>query len=187
MRDLGFQAQSWRTKRRVILVMQEQLGELFMHNFFIVTNFKKEVLNADAVLDDCRERGTMEGHIGEHQSVIDGFLSSTNRSKRRIKGKQPLQRSKPIDLERVNAVALLLHGLAFNLLNTARLLAGSLAVIEEAPGLHLRRARGLLPAVTGRIVVSARRATLIVSEHTAAIWANLWKALRKIEPQPAAS
>ena len=183
--DLEFQAQTWKEKRRVILVVQEQPGELFMHSFFIVTSFKKEELDADAVLDYYRERGTMEGHIGEHQSVIDGFLSSTNRPKRHVKGKQPVQRSKPIDAQRVNAVALLLHGLAFNLLNTARILAGRSAVIEEAPGLHLRRARQLLLAVAGRFVVSARRATLIVSEHTAAIWAKLWKALRRIVAQPA--
>ena len=185
--EVQYRALTWQEKRRVILVVQEKPGELFLHSFFIVTSFKKEELNADAVLGYYRERGTMEGHIGEHQSVIDGYLSSTNRPKRHIKGKQPVQRSVPIDPERANAAALCLHGLAFNLLNTARILAGMSVTITDAPGLHLRRARQLLLATAGRMVVSARRATLVVSEQTAAIWARLWKALLRMSPQPVVS
>jgi len=138
------------------------------------------------VLDDYRERGTMEGHIGEHQSVLAGGLSSTNRLKPQIKNYRIMERTEPIDAERANAAALFLHGSAFNLLNTLRLVAGTLGKVDETARLHLRRAREELLAVAGRVVASARRATLVVTSRTAALWSRLWKALRRLEPIAAA-
>jgi len=91
--------------------VSEKLGE--GHSFFLVTSFTREELDADAVLDDCRERGTMEGRIGKHQSVPDGRLSSTRRPKSRIRNYPVKERSEPIDAERANAAALLRHGIAF--------------------------------------------------------------------------
>lgn len=99
-------------------------------------------------------------------------------------------KAKPIDAEAANAAALCLHGLAYNLLHTLRLLAGDsgkVMAIYDPAKLHLRRARARLLAVAGRVVVSGRQATLIVSEKTAAIWGRLWKALRRLTPVPAAS
>ena len=186
--ELVYQAGTWKRPRRVILVVQERPDELYLHTFFIVTSFDKSVLNADQALDYYRERGTMEGHIGEHQSVINGFLSSTNRRKSQIKNGPVQEHSEPIDAVSANAACLCLHGLAYNLLNTLRLLAGhsgKIMAVEDPARLHMRRARGLLLAVAGRIVVSGRRATLIVTEKAAAIWGRLWKALRRIEPVPA--
>jgi len=126
-----------------------------------------------------------EGHIGEHQSVINGFLSSANRPKSKIKNFPVQERSEPIDAEAANAAALCLHGLAYNLLNTLRLLgghSGELVAVEKPAGLHLRRARARLLAVAGRVVVSGRRATLVVAEQTAVIWSRLWKALLRLTP-----
>jgi len=183
--DIEYRAEFWKETRRVVLVVQERPGELYLHTFFIVTSFTKEELSADAVLDFYRERGTMEGHIGEHQSVLHGMLSSTNRPKTHIKHRRIKERTEPIDAERANAAALCLHGLAFNLLNTLRLLAGNSGDVDQPAGLHLGRARACLLMVAGRIVVSARRVTLIVSAKSAAIWGRLWKALRKLVPQPA--
>lgn len=165
--------------------MHEKPGELFLHTFYIVTSFTKEDLNADSVLDFYRERGTMEGHIGAHQSVLRGRLSSTNRPKSHIKHSEIKERAEPIDAEAANAAALCLHAIAYNLFNTMRLLAGKSGLVDEPAGIHLRRARASLLAIPGRIVVSARRATLIVSEKTAAIWGRLWRALRRLERQPA--
>jgi len=101
----------------------------------------------------------MENHIGEHQSVIDGFLSSSNRPKSKINNFPVQVRSKPIDAEAANAAALCLHGLAYNLLNTLRLLAGDsgkVMTINDPAKLHLRRARARLLAICGRVVVSGR-------------------------------
>jgi hypothetical protein len=176
--ELSYRAATWQEPRRVILVVAERPGELYLHSFFIVTSFTKQDLDADAVLDYYRERGTMEGYIGEHQSVLDGRLSSTRRPKSRIQNYRIRERSAPIDAERANAAALMLHGIAFNLLNTLRLVAGASGKVDEPARLHLRRAREELLAVAGRVVVSARRATLVVTSRTAA----LWKAMRRLEP-----
>jgi hypothetical protein len=77
---------------------------------------------------------------------------------------------------------LALHGIAFNLLNTLRLLGGSSGKVNEPARLHLSRTRRELLAVAGRVVVSARRAPLVVTAKTAALWGRLWKALRRLEP-----
>jgi len=74
--------------------------------------------------------------------------------------------------------------IAYNLLNTLRLLGGMPGRVDENSGLHLGRARRILLNVAGRLIISARRATMIVSERTAAVWARLWKAMRRHAPQP---
>ena len=131
------------------------------------------------MLDFYRARGAMEGHIGEFQSVIDGSLSSTNRKKKLYRRKPVANPATPIDPERVNAPALCLHGLAFNLLNTFRALAGASDYNDEPPELGLRRARKLL-LVAGRIVVSARRAAL-------ESWRRAWSRLEAFHPPPIAN
>jgi hypothetical protein len=180
--ELRYRAETWQAPQRVILVVCERPGELFWDSFYIVTSFTEEELSADAVVDYYRDRGTMEGHIGEHQSVVNGRLSSTNRPKSHIKHFPIQERSTPVDTECVNAASLALHGIAFNLLNTLRLLVGESGKVHEPACLHLGRARRELLAVAGRIVVSARRATLGVTAKTAALWGRLWKALRRLEP-----
>ena len=180
--ELCYRAATWQKPRRVILVVCERPGELYLDSFFIVTSFTEEELCSDAVVDYYRDRGTMEGHIGEHQSVVNGQLSSTKRPKSHIKHYPIQERATHVDAERVNAASLALHGIAFNLLNTLRLLAGESGKVDEPARLHLGRARRELLAVAGRIVVSARRATLVVTKRTAALWALLWKALRRLEP-----
>ena len=123
--EIEYRALTWKKARRVVLVVVETPGELFLKSFFIVTSFTKEELCDRDVLDFYRARGTMEGHIGEFQSVIDGSLSSTNRKKKLYRRKPVVSPATPIDPERVNAAALCLHGLALNLLNTFRALAGA--------------------------------------------------------------
>ena len=142
--EVDYQAGTWDKSYRVVLVSHERPGELFLHTFFIVTNYPTRVLDSGQVYDHYRERGTMETHIGEHQSVVEGFLSSSNRPKTTINNHPVQKRSKPIDAQAANAAALCLHGLAYNLLNTLRLLAGEsgkLMAIYEPSKLHLRRAR----------------------------------------------
>jgi hypothetical protein len=128
----------------------------------------------------------MEGHIGEFQSVIDGSLSSTNRKKKLYRRKPVAKPATPIDPERVNAAALCLHGLAFNLLNTFRALAGASDYIDEPPELGLRRARQLL-LVAGRIVISARRATLVIMDAALESWRRAWSRIEAFHPPPIAN
>jgi hypothetical protein len=184
--EIEHRAETWKKARRVVLVVVETPGELFLKSFFIVTSFTKEELCDRDVLDFYRERGTMEGHIGEFQSVIDGSLSSTNRKKKLYRRKPVANPATPIDPERVNAAALCLHGLAFNLLNTFRALAGASDYIDEPPELGLRRARQLL-LVAGRIVISARRATLVIMDAALESWRRAWSRIEAFHPPPIAN
>ena len=184
--EIEYRALTWERPRRVVLVVVETPGELFLKSFFIVTSFTKEELCDRDVLDFYRERGTMEGHIGEFQSVIDGSLSSTNRPKK-LYGRKPVaNHAAPIDPERVNAAALCLHGLSYNLLNTFRALSGASDYIDEPPELGLRRARQLL-LVPGRIVISARRATLVIMDAALESWRRAWARLGELHPPPKAA
>jgi len=49
--ELSYQADSWKKPRRVVLVVQEKLGDLFPHGFFIVTNLKDYECSAQTLLD----------------------------------------------------------------------------------------------------------------------------------------
>ena len=179
--DIRYRALRWKEPRRVVLVVEEVPGELFLKTYFIVTSFSPEDLCARDVLDFYRARGTMEGHIGEMKSVIAGRLSSTNRTKRRYARQEIVRRAVPVDPERVNAAMLCLHALSFNLLNTFRSLAGESPFIDEPAEMHLRRARVLL-RVPGRVVQSARRATLVIRDVALTAWATVVGRLRKLRP-----
>ncbi len=184
--EIEHRALTWEKPRRVVLVVVETPGELFLRSFFIVTSFSKEEKCGRDVLDFYRERGTMEAHIGEMKSVIDGRVSSTNRTKARYARRAVVKRAKPVDPERVNAAALCLHGLAFNLLNTFRTLAGSSAYIDEPPEMGMRRARRLL-LVAGRVVVSARRATLVIMDAALEAWGRVAARIQGLRPPPEAA
>jgi hypothetical protein len=181
--DIEYRALTWKEKRRVVMVVVETPGELYLRSFFIATSFTKEDLCARDVLDFYRERGTMEAHIGEMKAVIGGRLGSTNRRKTQYSKRTVACHETPIDPERVNAAALCLHGLAFNLLNTFRILAGASDFIDEPPELGLRRARELL-LIPGRIIVSARRATLVIMDAALESWQRAWNRIQSLHPPP---
>jgi len=180
--EIDYRALRWKEKRRVVLVVVEQPGELFLRSFFIVTNFDTGDLCGRDVLDFYRERGTMEAHIGEMQSVISGRLSSTNRKKSSYKKLPVTHHEVPIDPERVNAAALCLHGLSFNLLTTFRSLAGSSDFIDEPPELGLKRARTLL-LTAGRVLVSGRQATLVIRDVAMSGWRRVMDRIAGLYPR----
>ena len=162
------------------MTVQEWPGELYLHTFFIVTSFSPEELCARDVLDFYRARGPWRAHR-ELQSVINGAL--TARTGPRPTSSTRRSRSAPPRSTRgANAAALLLHGIPYNLMNTLRLLGGTSGYPDEPAGLGLRRARSTLVALAGRIVVSARRAKLIVSQRTAALWARVTGRIRRLSP-----
>ena len=179
--DIEYRALRWPEARRVVLVVEEVPGDLFLKTYFIVTSFTEDELCARDVLDFYRARGTMEGHIGEMKSVLAGRLSSTNRRKRRYARREIKKHVKPVDPERVNAAVLCVQALGYNLLNTFRSLAGTSAFIDEPAELHLRRARALL-VVPGRIVRSAGRATLVIRDVALAAWQSVVERLRQLRP-----
>ena len=182
--EIEYRAATWKRPRRVVLVVVDAPGELFLNSFFIVTSFNEEELCGRDVLDFYRTRGTMEGHIGEMKSVIEGRLSSTNRQKSRYAEHEVRHHAEPIDPERVNAAALCVHAIAYNLLSTFRSLAGESDFIDEAPELGLKRARRLL-RIPGRIVISSRRATLVIKDTALALWRKVTGRIRELHPLPA--
>lgn len=142
-------------------VVIETPGEPFLKSFFLVTSFLREQLCGQDVLDFYRERGTMETHIGEMKSVVNGRLSSTNRKKTRYAKSEIAEHAEPINPERVDAAALCMHGLALNLLNTFRSLAGASELIDDPPTHYTQRSQDsplgpLVPKVQPQAAISAR-------------------------------
>jgi hypothetical protein len=184
--NVSYQAATWKEPRRVVLVVQERPGELYLHTFFILTSFSKEEMSADETADFYRERALMENHIGEHQSVLNANLASTNRPKTHIH-RQPISKAEvPIDAFGANAAALLLHGISYNLANTLRCLVDLGIEIEGAGGMHFTSVRRLFLAIAGRFVVSSRRIILRVPEVMMKVWSELWDALGMIPCHAAA-
>ena len=184
--DVAYQASTWMAPRRVVVVVQERPGELYLHTFFILTSFTEDEMSADETVDFYRERALMENHIGEHQSVLNANLASSNRPKTHINRKAVKNAEKPVDTFGANTAALLLHGIAYNLANTLRCLVERGIRIAGAHGMHFKSVRRLFLAISGRFVISSRRITLRVSEVMMKIWSELWEALGKIPHHAAA-
>ena len=84
----------------------------------------------------------------------------------------------------MNAAVLCVHAIAYNLLSTFRSLAGESDFIDEAPDLGLKRARRLLH-IPGRIVISSRRATLVIKDSALALWRKVTGRIQELHPLPA--
>lgn len=163
--DLEYQAKSWQRPRRVIVVVQERQDDLFLHHFVLITNATKNAWSAQQLVDDYRQRGTMEGRIAELQSVLMPALSCTQRSE---------GRADPSNVQFRNAATLVLFALAYNLTHSARVVCVRATKIAHA----LDRLRKKLLVVPALVVVSARRATLAVNAAVADLWARFLVALK---------
>jgi hypothetical protein len=184
--ELAYQAESWSKPRRLVLVVVERWdqgqGELFLDYFFLVTSWNSREREGVDVLAFYRQRGTMEGHLGEFSSVLAPALSCTSRPKSHVRGKPPKETSEPRDAEAANAATFLLYGLAYNLANAARGILNREAPRKDGSGWHLVSLRECLLAVAARVVVSARRATVILQEHVADLWQTFWRGLDRLRP-----
>jgi hypothetical protein len=169
--ELQYQAGSWSRSRRVVLVVQEQPGELFLHHFFLLTNWNARQMPGEDLLDFYRQRANMEGYIGELKSVLSPALSCTTRRKQHYRGNKvhaaPSERNAAV----ANTVTFLLYAFAYNLANSARRV-----VADRLPGTHgaepsLRRLRDRFIRSPGRLILSARHATLIIAARARCIWA----------------
>ena len=165
--ELEYRAGSWTEPRRVVIVVQERKDELFLHHFVLVTNASKRDWPAERLLADYRQRGTMEGRIGELQSVIAPALSCA------LRGEDRSVRDASV-VEFRNAATLVLFALAHNLAHSTRL------VYERATKnpCSIDRLRKKLLAVPALVVVSARRATLALNAIAADAWTRFLKCLR---------
>lgn len=178
--ELSYQAEPWSKARRVVLVLQQAPDELFPHFFFLLTNWSAEQTPAVALLDLYRQRGTAEGHLGELMSVLEPALSSTRREKSHYRGEEPKQRYASQDPFAANEVKLLLNALAYNLMHVARCLLE--AVTNQ--GWSLSRFLKRILRVPARILVHARRVTIVINSRSAIHWRQLCSALRRLHWQP---
>jgi hypothetical protein len=181
--EMTYQAKGWSRSRRVVLVVLEREEELFLHHFWLITNWTPEQMDGPALLGEYRERGTAEGHQGELKSVLAPLLSSTVRPKGSYAGHAVANEYPSVDAFAVNEVRLLLNALAYNLMHAARTLTEE----ATAQGWGLVRFRERLLKVAARVLVHGRRATFVISRGVAELWAALWRQIGKLEWAPAPS
>jgi len=171
--EMRYRAGSWSQERRVVLVVLERADELFLHHFWIITNWTVEQMSGLALLEHYRERGSAENHMGELMDVFDPALSSSPRTKSNYRGRRIKDAAPPCDSFAHNETILLLNALAYNIAHVARVL------IETATGegWSLRRLQERVLRVAARILVHGRRATLVIGQASASLWRALWSKL----------
>jgi hypothetical protein len=173
LHEMTYRAESWSRERRVVLVVQEREDDLFLHHFWLITNWTQDQMDGQALLEEYRERGTAEGHMGELMSVLKPALSSTERPKKTYAGHEPAVLSKPIDAFAVNEVRLLLNAWAYEAMHVCRTL------VEKATGegWGLQRFRERCLKVAARVLLHARYVTVVIASTSADLWGALWQQL----------
>ena len=91
-----------------MLLICERPGELFLHYFWPITSWPEEQVDAEALLELYRERGTAEGHLGELKSVLESALSSSPRPKNHYRVEELKKRYGSCDAFAHNEAILLL-------------------------------------------------------------------------------
>lgn len=177
LHELSYQAQTWEQPRRIVVVVQERPAELFLHHFFLVTNYTAEQMSAEELLEFYRQRGNAENFIGELKSVLEPALSSAVRTKQHYRERAPGQRYESVDSFAVNEVRLLLNALASNVLHGLR----QMLVAATGQGWSLQRMRERVLRVGARVVVHARRAVIVINQAHARVWNKLWGKLSHFE------
>ena len=68
--EFSHRAGAWSGARRLVLVVLEREDELFLHHFWLVTNWTAAQMSGEALLAHYRQRGTAEGHFGELMNAL---------------------------------------------------------------------------------------------------------------------
>lgn len=152
-------------------------GELLLDHFFLVTSIGADVMPAADLLEHYRRRGAAEGLFGELMDTLAPTLSSAPRTRSVKKGRRKIPGTPTgIDAFARNEALLLLHMLAYEVLHTGR----RVMEIVTGTGWSLRRFRETVLKVGARLVVHARRITMIVAQSATAAWAALWPKLHHL-------
>lgn len=174
--ELRYQAQAWSRPRRVVLVVLDRPCELFLHHFWLVTNWTTEQVSGEELLSTYRDRGTSEGYMGELMNAIGPALSGAPRPKSHYRGEPVEEATLSTDGFAHNEATLLLCGLAYNLLHAARMLAEAVT----GAGMSLKTLRQRVLTVASRVLLHARRATLIIGDLAAPLWRRLCAKLARL-------
>jgi hypothetical protein len=175
--EMEYQAENWSRPRRVVLVVLERESELFLHHFWLITNWTSGQMDGQALLDMYRQRGTAEGHMGELMNVLAPALSSSPRPKVHYRGAIPEVRFPSGDSFAQNETILLLNVLAYGLVHAARLMLE----VATHEGWSLKRVRERVLRVAARVLVHGRRAVLVLAQSSAHLWNALWGELSALQ------
>jgi hypothetical protein len=178
--EMTYRAKSWSRERRLVLVVLEREDDLFLHHFWIITNWTPDQVSAEELLEMYRQRGTAEGHFGELMSVLDPALSSSPRPKQTYAGHAPARVQDSIDSFAVNEVRLLLNAWAYAAMHVCRTLMAK----ATGEGWSLQHVRERVLKVAARVLVHSRRITFAIAPSAARLWRALWRQLSRLEVMP---
>lgn len=175
--ELRYQAGGWEKPRRVVLVVVERPGELFLDHFWLITSLDERRWPAARLLALYRKRGKAEAHMGELMDVLDPALSSTRRPRN---GRPAGQAATDTGVRAHNETLFLLNLLAYEILHMGRTL------MEQATreGWSLRRFRERLLRVASRVIRHGRRLTFVIAQSAADDWRRLWRKLNRLRWAP---
>ena len=180
--ELRYQADSWEHARRVVLVVVERPGELFLDYFWLITNLKRNRYCGARLLGLYRMRGKAEGYMGEFMDVLAPALSSAPRAKSHYRGRRLEAATEPEEagVRAQNETLLPLNLLAYEVLHAGR------CVMEQATGTgwSLRRLRERVLRVASRVVRHGRRLTFVIAQDFAPDWQRLWGKLAALDWAP---
>ena len=166
--SLSYSSRRWKEPRRVILVVQETPGELYLHHFFLVTSDKKAP--AETILEHYRQRGTSEARFGEFKSRLEPKLSCTGQDDTGHEGAW-----------RANASTFQLYLLADGLLHALRWLTKpKLSADGSLP--KLARVQRWLVDVAVRVTTSARRVHAHVADSAHELWSWALTRMGRLRP-----
>jgi hypothetical protein len=171
--EFDYKSKRWPRTRRILLVVQENDQDLFLHHYFLVTN--RRGMSPHEVLEHYRKRGTMEARLGDLKSSFEPRISCTT------------QRSTPTEASweeafAANAGTFQLQLLAHGLLHTLRRLTGCRLSADGLSSPSLRRVRRRAIQTAGRLCRSGRQLTLVVAKSVAWIWQLIGERLDRLLP-----
>ncbi|MFW6176045.1 MAG: transposase [Acidobacteriota bacterium] len=154
--ELTYQAGTWETSRRVVLVVLERpgdQGELFLDHFFLLTNAPPQEMDGFQLLGRYRRRGDAERDFGELNGAFQVGLPSSPRPKQHYRGERVRTPAPTYDAFAANEARWLLTLHAANLLHAARSL-----LRRDDPRLWSRpRFRAHVLKVPARVTLGRRR------------------------------
>jgi len=181
--ELEYKAESWSRERRVVLVMLDRPGELFLHHFFLLTDWSMEQMSGEDLLSFYRKRGTHEGHLGEFMNALKVALSCTSRPKKAYGGRKVTKHWPSRSREEqffCNEATLLMYVWAYNLANRLRHLVESALPKDRGPsakknpgGWSLGSVQQCVLRVAARFLLKSRRVVVVMGEASATIWNSL--------------
>lgn len=158
--EFYYKARCWSKARRIILVVCERPGELFLHHFFLVSTLDWKDWTPEHIVKLYRKRGKAEGHMGELKDTLNVHLSSTCRGASTVQ--QVMDR---------NQVSLLLSLYAYQMMHSLRALAEGIT----QQGWSLRKVREQILKTAAIVTVHARQVAIHLGLSASKWWPSLLK------------